>query len=141
MSGRGVLTEPDAIERALQESEADSQQRAERREREALRREKLDNKYVAEFAKAIREQFPRIPSGADFKIAEHACLKHSGRVGRSAAAKSFDPKAVFLAVQAHARHAYTDYDGLLFKHDDRQLARKIVRDKLEAVLDEWRGPA
>ncbi|MEK6286844.1 MAG: DUF2293 domain-containing protein [Acidobacteriota bacterium] len=135
---QGILAEPEAIERALAESEADSEERARRREREAVRRESLDRKYVAEFAQAIREQFPSIPSGADIKIAEHACLKHSGRVGRSAAAKSFEPDAVFLAVRAHVRHAYTDYDELLFKHDDRQLARDRVRDKIETVLDEWR---
>jgi hypothetical protein len=136
---QGVLAEPEAIERALAESEADSEERARRREREAVRRESLDRKYVAEFAQAIREQFPGIPSGADIKIAEHACLKHSGRVGRSAAAKSFEPDAVFLAVRAHVRHAYTDYDELLFKYDDRHRAREKVREKIEAVLDEWRG--
>ncbi len=135
---QGVLAEAEAIERALAESEADSEERAKRREREAVRRESLDRKYVAEFAQAIREQFPGIPSGADIKIAEHACLKHSGRVGRSAAAKSFEPDAVFLAVRAHVRHAYTDYDDLLFKYDDRPLARDRVRDKIETVLNEWR---
>lgn len=136
---QGILAEPEAIERALAESEADSEERARRREREAARRENLDRKYLAEFAQAIREQFPRIPSGADIKIAEHACLKHSGRVGRSAAAKSFEPDAVFLAVRAHVRHAYTDYDELLFKHDDRQLARERVRERVETVLEEWRA--
>jgi len=136
---QGILAEPEAIERALAESEADSEERASRREREAVRREGLDRKYVSEFAQAIREQFPRVPSGADIKIAEHACLKHSGRVGRSAAAKSFEPDAVFLAVRAHVRHAYTDYDELLFKYDDRNLARGRVREKIEDVLDEWRA--
>jgi hypothetical protein len=136
---QGILAEPEAIERALAESEADSEERARRREREAVRRESLDRKYVAEFALAIREQFPGIPSGADIKIAEHACLKHSGRVGRSAAAKSFEPDSVFLAVRAHVRHAYTDYDDLLFKYDDRHLARERVREKIEIVLDEWRA--
>jgi hypothetical protein len=136
---QGILAEPEAIERALAESEADSEERAQRREREGVRRENLDRKYVAEFARAIREQFPGVPSGADIKIAEHACLKHSGRVGRSAAAKSFEPDAVFLAVQAHVRHAYTDYDELLFKHDDRHLARKRVRERVEIVLEEWRA--
>jgi len=135
---QGVLAEPEAIERALAESEVDSDERAKRREREAVRRESLDRMYVAEFAQAIREQFPGIPSGADIKIAEHACLKHSGRVGRSAAAKSFEPDAVFLAVRAHVRHAYTDYDDLLFKYDDRQLARDRVREKIETFLNEWR---
>lgn len=135
---QGILAEPEAIDQALAESEADSEERAQRREREAARRENLDRKYAGEFAEAIRQQFPRIPSGVEIKIAEHACLKHSGRVGRSAAAKSFEPKAVFLAVRAHVRHAYTDYDELLFKYDDRHLARERVADKVEAILNEWR---
>lgn len=136
---QGILAESDAIERALAECQADSAIREQRREREAIRRQNLDHKYVAGFAEAIREQFPHIPPGSDIKIAEHACLKHSGRVGRSAAAKSFDPDAVFLAVQAHVRHAYTNYDELLFKYDDRNSARERVRDKVQRILDEWRG--
>lgn len=138
---QGILAEPEAIERALSESEADSETRARRREREAARREKLDDKYIAEFAQAIRNDFPGIPKGVEIKIAEHACLKHSGRVGRSAAAKSFEPDAIFLAVRAHIRHAYTDYDELLFKHDDRHLARAKVKDRVEEILDGWRLPS
>jgi hypothetical protein len=136
---QGILAEPEAIDRAQDESEADSAERERRRQREAVRREKLDRDYVDQFAKAIREQFSHIPKGIDIKIAEHACLKYSGRVGRSAAAKSFDPEAVFLAVRAHARHAFTDYDDLLFKYDNRQLARERVRERIEAVLDKWRA--
>ena len=136
---QGILAEPEAIDRALHESEADSEERERRRELESLRREKLDRAYVDQFAEAIREQFSRIPKGIDIKIAEHACLKYSGRVGRSAAAKSFDPEAIFLAVQAHARHAFTDYDDLLFRYDNRQLARERVRSRIEAILDEWRA--
>jgi hypothetical protein len=65
-------------------------------------------------------------------------LKYSGRIGRSAAAKSFEPNAVFLAVQAHVRHAYTSYDELLFEYD-REFARDRVRDRIEMILDEWRS--
>jgi hypothetical protein len=136
---QGILAEPEAIDRAAAESEADSEIRAQRREREAERREKLDRKYVAEFAQAIRSQFPRIQPGADIKIAEHACLKYSGRVGRSAAAKSFHPDAVLLAVRAHVRHNYTNYDELLFRFDNRGLAREMVHERIETVLDKWRG--
>lgn len=136
---QGILAEPEAIARAVAESDADSEERERRREREAVRREGLDRKYIAAFAQAIREQFPKIPAGADIKIAEHACLKYSGRVGRSAAAKSFEPDAVFLAVRAHVRHSYTDYDELLFRYDDRQLARETVEEKIETVLEQWRG--
>jgi hypothetical protein len=137
---QGILAEPEAIERALAESEADSEERARRRERETLRREDLDQKYVSEFAQAIRDYYPRISEGVDIKIAERACLKHSGRVGRSAAAKGFERDAIFLAVQAHVRHVYTNYDELLLAHDNRQFARRKVRDEVQTTLDEWRMP-
>jgi hypothetical protein len=119
---QGILAEPEAIDRAIAESEADSEERERRRERQAVHREKLDRNYVAAFAQAIRTQFPGIPEGSDIKIAEHACLKYSGRVGRSAAAKTFETDTVFLAVQGHVRHSYSNYDELLFEYDDRQLA-------------------
>lgn len=62
---QGILPQPEAIQRALA-SEADSEERAQRREGEAVRREGLDRKDVVEFAHAIREQFPRIPAGGGY---------------------------------------------------------------------------
>ncbi|MBW1803359.1 MAG: DUF2293 domain-containing protein, partial [Deltaproteobacteria bacterium] len=38
-------------------------------------------------------------------IAEHACRKYSGRIGRTASAKSLDEEAAKLAIIAHIRHA------------------------------------
>ena len=70
-------------------------------------------------------------------IAEHACLKHSRRVGRSAAAKRFKPTAVDLAVVAHVRHEHTSYDELLSKGYDRFEAREMVRDEIDGVLGRW----
>ena len=136
---QGILAEPEAIDQAYAESEADADLRKRRRAREAERREWLDQDYVARFAEAISDQFPAIPTGVETQIAEHACLKHSGRVGRSAAAKEFSAEAIFLAVQAHIRHLYTDYDKLLFQYDDRSLAREQVRNKVDLVLEQWRG--
>ena len=72
-------------------------------------------------------------------IARHACQKHSGRVGRSAAARRFDPVAVRLAVIAHIRHTRTSYDNLLARHGDRQLARSEVELKIKKVLYKWAG--
>ena len=136
---QGILAEPEAIDQAYAESEADADLRERRRAREAERREWLDQDYVARFAEAISDQFPAIPAGVETQIAEHACLKHSGRVGRSAAAKEFSADAIFLAVQAHVRHRHTDYDKLLFQYDDRSLAREQVRSKVDLVLEKWRG--
>lgn len=74
-------------------------------------------------------------------IAEHACLKYSGRVGRTAAAKEFAPEAIDLAVRAHVRHSYTSYDELLGDGMDRQDARSAVASAIAGVLERWRRPA
>ena len=72
-------------------------------------------------------------------IAEHACRKYSGRVGRSAAAKELDKEAVRLAVAAHVRHQETNYDELLLSGFERWQAREQVHTKVYHVLDEWQA--
>jgi uncharacterized protein DUF2293 len=81
---QGLLVEAQALERAEQECLADSEARSRRKEREAARREELDKQYVEDFSARVRELFPRCPPGREEVIAEHACQKYSGRVGRSA---------------------------------------------------------
>jgi len=110
---QGLLVEEHAIEQAEQECLADGEVRARRREREAARRAELDQEFVNSFAACVRQLFPRCLAGRETVIAEHACQKYSGRVGRSAAAKALDEEAAGLAVIAHVQHAETDYDALL----------------------------
>jgi len=69
-------------------------------------------------------------------IAEHACQKYSGRVGRSAAAKALDEQAVHLAVIAHIRHAETGYDALLAQGCERSEARTQC---MMLLLGSWLG--
>jgi hypothetical protein len=137
---QGLLVEAQALERAEEECLSDREVRARRREREAERREALDRRYVERFAVRIRELFPHCPSGREIVIAEHACLKYSGRVGRSSAAKSLDENAVRLAVIAHIRHAETKYDSLLANDPDRTDAHAEVADTVTRVLTRWKGP-
>jgi hypothetical protein len=85
----------------------------------------------------VRALFPNCPAGREQAIAEHACLKYSGRVGRSAAAKSLDEDAVRLAVIAHIRHAETAYDQLLAAGRDRHEARSEVEERVRSVLAAW----
>jgi hypothetical protein len=103
-----------------------------------MHRQGLDDKYVAQFATHIRQRFPNAPAGIETAIAEHACQKHSRRIGRTAAAKDFDPEAIDLAVRAHIRHHHTRYDELLSRGSDRDFARASVRGEVESVLGEWR---
>lgn len=137
---QGILAEPEAIQRAEEESLADADVRERRREREVVRRESQDHEFVAAFAEAVRAQFPGCPAGQEVVIAEHACLKHSGRVGRTAAAKELAPDAIRLAVIAHVRHTCTDYDELLNRRGDRQWARSQVQPRIESTLREWQQP-
>ncbi len=134
---QGLLVEEPALARAEEECLADAEVRARRREREAERRAGLDREYVQRFAARVRELYPGCPPGRELVIAEHACRKYSGRVGRSAAARSLDAAAVRLAVTAHVRHAETDYDELLARGYDRWEARDEVAEAVARVLARW----
>lgn len=134
---QGVLVEESGLVRAEAECLADGDARARRREREAERRANLDREYVERFARRMRELFPNCPTGTEHAVAEHACLRYSGRVSRSAGTKALDEEAVRLAVVAHARHAMTSYDELLAGGWDRYEARRQVAHQIHAVLDSW----
>jgi len=136
---QGLLVEAEALEKAEQECLADSEARTRRREREAERRAELDRTYVERFAERVRQLFPGCPAGREMVIAEHACQKYSGRVGRSAAAKDLDESAVRLAVIAHIRHTETDYDDLLAQGLDRWDARAQVERDVARVITKWEG--
>jgi hypothetical protein len=135
---QGLLVEEDALAQAEAECLADSEVRERRNERARERRAELDEEYVRAFAKRVKELFPKCPEGREQSIAEHACLKYSGRVGRSAGAKSLEEEMVRLAVMAHVRHRETNYDSLLAKGWLRGEARSHIRDQVEAVLEKWR---
>jgi hypothetical protein len=135
---QGLLVEEAALEQAEQECTADAAAREARRARAAERRAELDDQYVVRFAERVRELYPGCPQGRETQIAEHACRKYSGRVGRSAAAKDLDEQAVRLAVVAHVRHTETEYDALLVGGWDRQEARARVNEEVSMVVGAWR---
>ncbi len=134
---QGLLVKEAALQRAEQECLNDQDARARHREREAERRAELDQEYLLRFAKRVRELFPNCPVGREQVIAEHACQKYSGRVGRSAGAKSLDEEFIRLAVIAHIRHTETNYDELLSQAMDRWLARDEVAEEIDKILDHW----
>lgn len=134
---QGLLVEEQALEEAEQKCLTDSEARARQRERNAEQGAELDRQYVKSFAVRVRELFPGCPAGTEKTIAEHACLKYSGRVGRSAAGKSLDEKAVRLAIIAHIRHVKTKYDALLAEGYDRREARMYVEEDVFRALSKW----
>lgn len=134
---QGLLVENEALERAEKECAADEGARKLACARAAARRAELDLEYVRSFAGRVREMYPFCPAAREHLIAEHACRKYSGRVGRSAAAKSLDEEAVRLAVTAHVRHAETSYDDLLLRGIERRDAREKLYSKVLQILDRW----
>jgi hypothetical protein len=136
---QGLLVEEAGLTQAEQECLAGADARERHRERETERRAEEGQEYIAHFAAAVREAFPACPSGRETIIAEHACRKYSGRVGRSAAAQRLDADAVRLAVIAHVRHAETDYDQLLSQGYERWMARAEVEGQVAHVLGSWTG--
>ncbi|MEE9373979.1 MAG: DUF2293 domain-containing protein [Saprospiraceae bacterium] len=136
---QGLLVEEEAVQKAEVECLGDSEIRARRRERAAVIRDELDKEYVKLFTVRIKELFSNIPKGRERVIAEHACQKYSGRVGRSASSKTFDKHAINLAVIAHIRHRETSYDKLLSNGYNKNDARNKVHQLVEEVLERWKS--
>jgi len=135
---QGVLVQEPALDRAERECLADADARERARVRAAERREEQNAQYVASFAKRLGELFPGCSPPERHSIAQHACSVRSGRVGRSASAKRLDASAIEVAVRAHVRHGYTEYDELLAQGWTRQQARAEVAPYVDEVLEGWR---
>lgn len=134
---QGLLVEKEALEKAESECLEDAQVRERKRARAEERRQETDLAFIKQFAESVRALYPHCPPGREQPIAEHACLKYSGRVGRSAAAKALDETAVRLAVTAHVRHRETDYDALLATGKGRAVCRDEVAGDVKRVLASW----
>ncbi len=137
---QGVLVTENALTQAESECLADADARERARERAAERRDELDHVFVAQFAAALREHYPGCPAQTCQAVAEHACLRHSGRVGRTAAAKQFEDEALRLALRAHVRHVHTDYDKRRGNGMPRDDARSAVASDVDDIMDAWRLP-
>ncbi|XVQ08415.1 DUF2293 domain-containing protein [Spirillospora sp. CA-255316] len=137
---QGVLVEEEALARAEEQCLADEDARARRRARDQERRAHQDVEFQSRMAAEIVRLFPGCPAERARAIAEHAGLRGSGRVGRSAAGRELDENALLLAVAASVRHLDTDYDELLMSGLPRQEARDRIRARVDAVLDGWRTP-
>lgn len=134
---QGLLVTPAALSRAEQECAGDAAERAMRRQRDAGRRLKDDQEFVAALTQAMMERYPSCPADEAHRIASHTAQRGSGRIGGSAGGRAFDPRALDLAVIAWIRHQHTDYDTLLMQGVDRLSARQTIQPEIECVLSHW----
>jgi hypothetical protein len=137
---QGLLVSKAVLAQAEQECAADAPERAVARAHAAVAREEEDHQFVAAFTEAIVRLYPLCPPAEARRIAAHAGLRSSGRVGRSAAGRALDPQAVGLAVMAHIRHEHTNYDQLLMRGTERLDARALVREEIDRLLAHWAVP-
>jgi hypothetical protein len=138
---QGVLVSEAALEQAEEECLADSEQRALRRERDAVHRAEYDRDLIVHMTGAILKLFPGCPRQEARTIAEHTARRGSGRVGRTHAGQSLEEGALISAVMAFIRHRHTRYDELLMSGYSRTDARGSIRGDLDRVLETWRYPA
>ncbi|GAA5116293.1 DUF2293 domain-containing protein [Haloechinothrix salitolerans] len=136
---QGILVEERALEQAEEQCLADADARERRRERDRERRAVQDVEFQGELCAAILQLFPGCPRERAESIARHAGKRGSGRVGRSAAGRALDNRAVTLAVVASVRHTDTAYDELLMAGAPREEARKQVAEDIDRVLRVWEG--
>ena len=138
---QGILVEEAALQQAEAQCLADEEARARRRKRDRQRRADQDVVFEGQLAEAVVRLFPGCPPERAAAIAHFASVRGSGRVGRSAAARALDDRAVRLAVAASVRHEDTGYDELLMAGVPRPAAREQVRPAIERVLAAWAAPA
>ena len=137
---QGILVEEAALERAQEECLADGEQRAQRRERDEMRRAEDDRDFVVHMTAAISRLFPGCPPGEARTIAAHTARRGSGRVGRTSAGRGFETEALTAAVIAAIRHRHTQYDELLMSGYSRTDARDSIREAVDRTIELWRHP-
>jgi hypothetical protein len=134
---QGILVEESALAEAEQSCADDAPQRAAARRKDKKRREHEDQLLALRMAGRILELFPGCPQEEALDIARFTATRGSGRVGRSAAGRSLDDRAMILAVRASIRHNHTPYDDLLAQGIDRELARERVLDTVDRTAKQW----
>ena len=137
----GLLVAPEALLAAKQHLTESESRREANRVRAGKRRDQREAEYRAAFQEETLRLYPRIPARDLAQVVARATEVSSGRVGRSQ--KALLAQKVQLALWAHVRHSYTDYDEKVLEfgggQSGRRLARELVRGPIEEILASWEG--
>jgi len=120
---QGILVEEPALNRAQEECEKDADKRAKAEFQLVVE----DKEFTSQMADELRLLFPQ------------ATVRSSGRVGRTAGAKSFDEDKLTAAVVVAIRHRHTRYDELLMTGYGRMDPRQRTRADVDEVLERRRS--
>ncbi|KDB27898.1 hypothetical protein H109_00328 [Trichophyton interdigitale MR816] len=114
--------------------ELESKETSEDRKRAVAQKDARDRQKAREL---LLKEFPNMPRTDLTAVLNHAFLKGSRRVGRSGKVASEKDK-VRLAVEAHIRHAHTEYDDMIRRGLTRERARENIWDEVVILRDSWR---
>lgn len=103
---------------------------------------KREKAHTEKLREAILRKFPNIPESDLENVLNIS--RTSGAVGSApwlyftseGQSANYFNQAAYLAVRAHVRHNYTNYDELICDMG-KEPARGYVADEIEAVLDKW----
>ncbi|KAF1994777.1 hypothetical protein P154DRAFT_526798 [Amniculicola lignicola CBS 123094] len=98
-------------------------------------------------AAAIRDIFPKMPEQEVAGVISHAFTAAGEKGKKARVGKAADlslPRRIQLAVGAHIRHNFTEYDTFLKtlkvnNHEDRDWIRAVVEPTMVSKIREWRG--
>lgn len=99
----------------------------------AKKDEALETKTHAELLRL----YHRIPKERISMILKHTLKKNSGRVGRNKELSLTE--VVDLAVRAHIRHKFTDYDAMLGRGVSKEQARQRIQKTVDTMATSWGG--
>ncbi len=139
----GTLAPAENIEKAL--AELGSEEEISKRQQGKVEGQKKREQQITERLRAtIVKAFPNIPEDDVNTVLNNS--RQSGAVGKAqmvyfGSDAEVLERVAFLAVQAHVRHRYTDYDAILDRlgpdEDARETARRRVRQEIDEKLGEW----
>jgi len=95
-----------------------------------------DTEYESAVANKLSELFPSCPPREAAQIAAWTCRKHSGRVGRSAAARNLTAGVAVGRYRAHPSRAHALRRASHALRRPRK-CRNRVRDEIEKVIASW----
>ena len=133
----GILAPRSVIGLAKAEVLGTEAARAAQRQEASVARQRQHDRQKSEVKEEMLRLYPLMPPDVADDIVSHAWSVGSGRVGRTRCLDA--ATAIELAVWAHIRHEYTDYDERLADGDDRDVARAAVESAIRAMHDAWRG--
>jgi hypothetical protein len=124
---------PEEVIEPIRRKEEETRERREKQQQRAAKaREKKHEAELTRLASRLGELYPGLDEVERMGVVRRAFEVGSNRVGRCT--KLEEDKKLELALIAHVRHTYTNYDELLTEFWDREDARRRIAYDVDAIM-------